>query len=285
MEDRAAPQGVMEELHVTNSSLNCVAMEAGQPCPNLVASAVPAPLCHRHRMQIAIAVVPEMLLKAAGADMRPPRHVSPDLWGLIDSAPQVPAKLDGAHAPCVYFLSRGDRLKIGYTTNLGGRLNALHADAADVLLTLKGGTRLEIALHERYADFRIGTTEWFERAPCLEEFIQAKRGKRMVPIAETAPPSPRTWVRYPVDVGPDELKRMAAITYDQANRGVHLSTIIEAFQAKGVSARWRLADLARAYEEAGVKVRPGVRAEGRVSIGIHRDDLPAAQEREGPPDA
>ncbi|MCF3960302.1 GIY-YIG nuclease family protein [Streptomyces fuscigenes] len=230
-------------------------------------------------MQIAMAIVPEMLRTAAG-DARQPRELPAHLQELVDSARRVPPHLDGMHPACVYFIARGDRFKIGYTTHLRRRLEALHAQASDVLLTLGGGVRLEGALHERFADFRVGTSEWFERAACVEDYV---RKMRLRPLVAPAPPLPRdapvsSLARYPVEVEPEELRRVAAMAYRQGDRGVHLSAIVAIFRAEGHRALWSLAALARAYEEAGVTVRSGVRVDGRVHIGIHRDDLPPVKE-------
>ncbi|WP_327594656.1 GIY-YIG nuclease family protein [Streptomyces chartreusis] len=255
----------------------CVATDGGRACPDLVTSAVPAPLCRRHRMEVALAIVPEMLRAAAGADVRQPRKLSPAQQALIDDAMRAPLRLDSHHPACVYLIGRGDRLKIGYSTHMARRLGDLHAEAADVLLLLAGGRRLESALHERYADFRVGNTEWFTRAQCLEDFVQQGRHRPLVaaepPRTRTAPV--HTLVRYPVDVDPEELLEVATRAYRQGERGVHLSEIVAAFRAQGVPALWSLAELGRAYEAAGVTVRAGVRVGGRVSIGIHVHDLPA----------
>ncbi|MFB7113496.1 GIY-YIG nuclease family protein [Streptomyces sp. NPDC056291] len=257
----------------------CVATDGGQACLDIVTSTIPAPLCRRHRMEIALAIVPEMLRAAAGPDIQQPRELPPAQQALIDDAVRAPLRLDAHHPACVYLVARGDRVKIGFSTHLGQRLDTLHAEASDVLLLLAGGRKLEGALHERYANFRVGNTEWFTRARCLEGFVQEARRR---PLAAAAPPvtgtAPvHTLVRYPVDVAPEELREVAARAYRPGERGVHLSEIVAEFRARGVPALWSLADLGRAYEAAGVTVRAGVRVGGRVSIGIHVNDLPALE--------
>lgn len=240
-----------------------VATDAGQPCPDLVTSTIPAPLCQRHRMQIAIAVVPEMLRTAAGMDMRPPRELPLRERALVDSAGRASLKLDGSHASVVYFLVRGDQLKIGFSTNLRRRLEALHADGSDVALLLVGDRRLEAALHEHFADFRIQATEWFQRAPALENFVGAKR---RLPVPSAGAPGavalPYASSRLPVQVSPSTLLDMAASAMREGAGGVHLSDIIAAFRDAGVHAPWSLADLGRAYEQAGVRVRRALRSGG-----------------------
>lgn len=252
----------------------CLATDAGQPCSEVVTSTVPVSLCQRHRMQVAVSVVPEMLLAAAKMDYRSPRAVPPQMQAVIDGSGRAPVVLDGAHSSCVYFLSRSDRIKIGLTTNLGQRLNTLHADASDVQLLLVGHRRLEAALHEHFADFRIGSTEWFELVPALKEFIHAKRLLPIpaAPVGLTEPFSlPYASARGLVDVGVEALLEMAARTAKDGE-GVHMGSIVESFRAAGVAAQWSLAELGRAYERAGVRVRT-IRVGNRISIGIHRDDL------------
>ena len=141
----------------------CLAIDAGQPCSDVVTATTPVALCQRHRMQVAISVVPEMLLAAAKQDYRTPRVVPPQMEAVIAGSGRAPMVLNASHPSCVYFLGRSDRVKIGLTTNLGQRLAVLHAGAADVHLLLTGKRRLEAALHEHFADFRISNSERFQR--------------------------------------------------------------------------------------------------------------------------
>lgn len=258
----------------------CVCTDGGQPCPDVVTSTIPAPICQRHRMQIAVAIVPEMLHAAACQDMRPPRELPAPMQAVIDGAGRAALRLDGAHPPCVYFLTRGDRVKIGFSANLAERLESLHAEAADVALLLVGGRPLETALHERYADFRIGTTEWFARVPCLEELISTKRRLPVAPPPSPVVPAPRgvgrpyASPRHTVDATAEELVVMLQRAYCPGDNGVPLENVVKAFREEGRPAAWSLSALGRAYEAAGVRVRPALRCRGRISIGIHRDDLP-----------
>ncbi|MDG9701677.1 GIY-YIG nuclease family protein [Streptomyces sp. DH37] len=82
--------------------------------------------------------------------------------------------LDGPHNPVVYFLLNGDRVKIGYTTNLKSRLIALSLRVQNVILLLDGGQKLEYALHSRFRYHRIDDTEWFHYAEELQEFVKAR---------------------------------------------------------------------------------------------------------------
>ncbi|MFF4292144.1 GIY-YIG nuclease family protein [Streptomyces vinaceus] len=258
---------------MNETSPACVATDGTLACADLVTSCVPAPLCRRHRMQIAITIVPDMLSEAARTDAMFERDLPAEMQGLIDNATRRDAVVAGHHPPLVYFLGGGDRVKIGFSTNLQRRLESLTARWADVVLLLDGDRRLERALHERYASFRLDNTEWFALAPPLAAFIQDKRRN---PVAADERPrrSAAESRGGPVEVSTTQLLDMARRTYQPGNAGVHLSAITKGFRAEGIPARWTLAELGRTYRRAGVKVRDGVRAGGLVSIGIHRDDLP-----------
>lgn len=76
----------------------------------------------------------------------------------------------------VYFLSRGDQIKIGYTSNLQDRLRAFRTattEPVEVLLLVPGTVDLERYYHQKFAEHRI-EREWFSHATELLEFI-AKR--------------------------------------------------------------------------------------------------------------
>jgi hypothetical protein len=59
--------------------------------------------------------------------------------------------------PVVYYVRLGNHIKIGYSTNLVGRLNALRAEASDVLAIEPGARRLEAQRHEQFKHLRIKT--------------------------------------------------------------------------------------------------------------------------------
>lgn len=68
----------------------------------------------------------------------------------------------------VYFMRFGDRVKIGFTTNLKNRSQAIPHD--EVMATMPGTMRDEKALHARFAKHRIHH-EWFDLAPEVADFI------------------------------------------------------------------------------------------------------------------
>ncbi|MFG2970811.1 GIY-YIG nuclease family protein [Streptomyces sp. NPDC048288] len=80
----------------------------------------------------------------------------------------IPAR---KHAPLVYFIRNGNRLKIGTTTDLKRRIRTLALRAENVVLLLDGGQSLERELHKQFTDLRISNTEWFAYDGALIDFI------------------------------------------------------------------------------------------------------------------
>lgn len=77
----------------------------------------------------------------------------------------------GKHAPLVYFIRNGNRIKIGTSTELKRRIRTLALRADNVALLLDGDRRLERQLHKQFADLRIGDTEWFAYEAPLTDYI------------------------------------------------------------------------------------------------------------------
>lgn len=77
----------------------------------------------------------------------------------------------GRHAPIVYFLRNGNRIKIGTTTDLYQRIRRLSLRAEHVALVIPGSRDQERRLHRQFADLRVGNTEWFHDLNPLTEFI------------------------------------------------------------------------------------------------------------------
>lgn len=88
---------------------------------------------------------------------------------------QVTRKKPAVHDPLVYFIRNGDRVKIGWTTNLRQRLSALALPQDSVALTIPGASAEETALHHRFARARIGRSEWFTATQEIEAYIAAQR--------------------------------------------------------------------------------------------------------------
>jgi hypothetical protein len=68
----------------------------------------------------------------------------------------------------VYYVHRGNRIKIGTTTVGEKRWNTW---GGALLTTEPGGRELEHERHERFAAARIGTSEWFQATPQLLAWI------------------------------------------------------------------------------------------------------------------
>ncbi|KUJ35954.1 hypothetical protein ACZ90_70630 [Streptomyces albus subsp. albus] len=88
----------------------------------------------------------------------------------------------GRHAPVVYFLLNGSRVKIGYTRSLVTRLRALALGESAVVLLLSGGRQLESALHAEFAATRVKGTEWFEITAPLLRYIGGRLARPAVAI-------------------------------------------------------------------------------------------------------
>jgi hypothetical protein len=77
----------------------------------------------------------------------------------------------GQHAPVVYFIRNGNRIKIGTTTDLYQRVRRLALRTDHVALILPGSRDTERSLHRRFAALRVGNTEWFRDQAPLSDFI------------------------------------------------------------------------------------------------------------------
>lgn len=75
----------------------------------------------------------------------------------------------------VYFVRFGNRIKIGFTTDLSTRMKVIPHDA--ILLTIPGNMSTEARLHRRFEHLRkVG--EWFEMGDDLMEYIEATKRKQ-----------------------------------------------------------------------------------------------------------
>jgi hypothetical protein len=113
-----------------------------------------------------------------GIDLDAPCVAPPGVWALP------------SHPPVVYFLANGDRVKIGTSTNITGRVSALSLRRSNALLLLDGDHDLENVLHQHFEADRIGRTEWFVLSPRITAYIaQRKRADEML-RQPTLPPEP-----------------------------------------------------------------------------------------------
>lgn len=80
----------------------------------------------------------------------------------------------------VYYIRLSDRIKIGFTTNLPGRMLVLPHD--EVLAIEPGDFQLEQARHKQFREFRVvKQREWFHAVPPLLAHIEALRAEHGIP--------------------------------------------------------------------------------------------------------
>lgn len=267
-------------------SARCLGIEEGSPCTDLATITQPVPLCTHHQMQVAMAIVPEMLASAVSLARRAQLPVERDseTQRVASRARVAGIDLNGVHGARVYFVRNGDRVKIGYTTNLRGRLDALCLRAEAVLLLLEGGKDLERALHRHFAGHRVPNTEWFRYTQEIKAYISEKLNRHE--IAATKGPrideaeAARSVVAADFRAGRSgelAVSREALFGVIEAHMGtghvVHLAEIIRTMEQVGVSAHWTVADLREACVAHGIPVRRQIKAGGRNRPGIRRDEL------------
>lgn len=111
-------------------------------------------------------------------------------------------------APVVYFVTNGERVKIGHSARIRQRVGSLSLRYSNVRLLLSGSLTLERALHRHFNKVRVGTTEWFDLAGPVQAFIDARlqglppagldapvAASAPAPVAVAVPPQPD--VLYP----------------------------------------------------------------------------------------
>jgi hypothetical protein len=77
----------------------------------------------------------------------------------------------GKHAPLVYFIRNGNRMKIGTTTDLKRRIRTLALREDNVALLVNGDHRREREYHKQFAALRVGNTEWFAHEGALADYV------------------------------------------------------------------------------------------------------------------
>lgn len=87
---------------------------------------------------------------------------------------------EGKHKALVYFIGNGNRVKIGTTTSLRARVSALSLRTGDIVLLIAGDRRMEQAMHKRFTDQRVGSTEWFENTGPLAGFIRGHNEQALI---------------------------------------------------------------------------------------------------------
>jgi hypothetical protein len=154
-----------------------------------------------------MSVIPEVLGRELSSLMAIPTTPLPR-----PDAVAVESLLKGPHEEVVYFIANGGRVKIGYTTNLFGRLRALSLRKDNVLTALAGSPELEQTLHAHFAEHRRGNTEWFDLAPEIVRYISGATLSPRPARAETPSPSEPPSRAHKV---PDLLIRVIEAASDQ----------------------------------------------------------------------
>lgn len=140
------------------------------------------------------ALEPPATLPAPPNKRQPPAAPAGPAGELVDD---VPALFAGAHAPVVYFLRNGTRVKIGTSQNLRRRVASLSLRRDDVIRVEHGDQQHERDLHRRFDDLRAGDTEWFELTGALAAYLGEPGAEPVEPSPEPSahvaePPMPGT---------------------------------------------------------------------------------------------
>lgn len=83
---------------------------------------------------------------------------------------------EGRHEPSVYFIKLGDWVKIGYTTNIRGRVADLSLHPRFVVLLMHGSFTLEAKLHRHFSAERLEKTEWFRYSKRVHAYVTEHQG-------------------------------------------------------------------------------------------------------------
>lgn len=153
----------------------------------------------------------------------------PEVAAAQPFAHEPPALEDGPHEPVVYVIRNGNRIKIGTTTHLRNRVSALSLRMTDVLLTVPGGTDKERDLHRRFADHRIGTSEWFSFVPEIRDFVRDPEAPVPAPVRDEEPP-----VRDIVQLVPDTAVQPLSPSRDELGTKRDLTDLVRDLRGQGL---------------------------------------------------
>ncbi|MGW5291507.1 GIY-YIG nuclease family protein [Streptomyces bacillaris] len=207
----------------------CAATTDGNQCHEAASISTPVLLCQAHKLRVALDATPAALgyaleRSAPPASRRPAVHEAAGPVLSAEPAAFVDGLASGRHEPIVYFLLNGSRVKIGFTHSLAARLRALALNDSAVILLLRGGRRLEKALHAEFAASRIKGTEWFEITVALLHYM----GGRLVrPSVTIQPDSVRA------DAAENELPRAEATRPRMSEARQALLSLVKQAKAEG----------------------------------------------------
>lgn len=141
-------------------SRTCAGKTNGSSCHRDLVITSPVELCNTHRIEVALGVLPGLLLEAMKAHET--EFAAPEASEVDSERIDFTSLPIGTHEPVVYFISNGGRVKIGYSTNLHSRVLSLSLRQENVLSVFRGGPDLERSLHAKFQAHRVGNTEWFD---------------------------------------------------------------------------------------------------------------------------
>lgn len=105
-----------------------------------------------------------------------------DILSVFRACERIAAQLAGplVRDPVVYYVRFADRIKIGTTICLRGRIDTLPHD--EILATEPGGAEVERERHMQFAEYWI-TGEWFRAGPLLLRHVADLAEKYPLPAA------------------------------------------------------------------------------------------------------
>lgn len=125
-------------------------------------------------MSYALCLTEEEVLRAVenGEIPKPERKGKHPKWRWSQVDRMISSRGEGTS--CVYFLEMGDFIKIGYSSNVGKRIEDLSITPYEIKLlhTIPGRRCNEADLHRDFKHLRV-KGEWFQKAPELLAFIEA----------------------------------------------------------------------------------------------------------------
>ena len=145
---------------------HCAGYQEGARCRDAVVHGLPVDLCKRHATEFARSLASQLL---AVEDENLDEELAQTLQSWEE---KLPADRTARNAPCVYYMRFGDRVKIGTTTNLLLRLEAIPHD--ELLATEPGSMALEKQRHKQFKLLQVNG-EWFRHTGALAEHIAGLR--------------------------------------------------------------------------------------------------------------
>ena len=229
----------------------------------------PIPLCSEHALTVSLNVTDILHANARSAltpdtaDVERTRAAPNNVWQQT------------SHPPVVYFLTNGDRVKIGTSTNISARVVALALRKANAALLLQGGNDLENTLHNHFADDRIGNTEWFILSPRIQDYIARRKEadaalrQPLLPPDEAEPviiPAPRMPVERPPIATQRILETLEAFHHPEQPAYLHKDDIAQLTGLKGSTLNNALTDLTK---DGQIHRQPGTgrSVQGRYGYG------------------